>query len=664
MGHHDDKRPDERVVDYIYGELGPADAARFEAEMQENPALAKDVRELQAVANMAASAAEPVPDPPEGAVAEAMAAARTRCDQIRGAEASFWERVAAWLLTPQLAGALTLVLVVSVGVYTIQTGVFDRDAADAPSVQQEMAPVGPVAEAEDAPAAAVAQPEAPKAKKAPGRTEAATKAHGGEADYRATSGKTALPPRRPEPEPTEAPAAIPAPAQPPEVAQEEPTTEEKTVNKDRWKDSGVEKARTRTKERGLRSPTDLASAENLDAAPVLDATVDAPSDDLALDTGEAAVAGDVRAEVSGEAGNFVEKSVRKPKEGAGGKLAGLKREKKRAAKTTTAKKKVTGKGSTKKDKKAAGPEPRKEDIARDRKAADNIRKPEAKAEAPVAEEKKGVSKGYKKAEVRSAPKVTHSVLDGIVVPPPTGPERKMEEAPVVTSLDLAKKSSRAGGSAEGDDSFLGAQTGSGSPTNGVFDRSGIDEDGAASDKVEPTYMIRPDAAEAPGIAIENTELREEPEKKRPAAMPAPETASIQARLVDEEAEDKATLREQPTEESSFDMTAEVAKEKAPIAVQSEEAPIDAQDAAAVCAALAKAIEEAEEAEDWALAEKLTLQMIAQGCVSGTDFEAAEKQGARFRQKAMEADMVAPSDDIPAGETAPTPAEAVEPTDMK
>jgi len=169
-------------------------------------------------------------------------------------------------------------------------------------------------------------------------------------------------------------------------------------------------------------------------------------------------------------------------------------------------------------------------------------------------------------------------------------------------------------------------------------------------------MIRPEAAEAPGVAIERTEDREEP-RKTPATMPAPVTASVQSKKITAKAEDKISLDdEMPMEESVIGMATDVSKEEPTMA---------AQDGASICAALAKAIEEAEADEDWTLAEKLTQQMIAQGCVSGADFDAVEEQGARYKQKAIEAELIAPTEnDDSATETAPAPEEAVEPDQMK
>ncbi|MFH1530753.1 MAG: hypothetical protein ABIK09_08500 [Pseudomonadota bacterium] len=626
MRHHDDKRPDERVVDYIYGELGPNEAARFEAEMERDPALAREVRDLQHVVLIATDAAASIPDPPEAAVAEALAAARARCDTARGAEQGFWERIAAWLLTPQLAGALTLVLVISVGVYTLQTGVFDRDAAQGPSVKHEMAPVGPVLEAEETSAAAAPREEA---KKEPPREEDAATGDGRdrEVDHREQAKEPELEPQPPAPKPEETPTAASAAVEAPDPAGTERSDGE-VSSRGYGENAGVAQTKDRISERNLNTLVDLATPRDLSAAPARTAVSDAPAEDRTLVGGEGTALEEVRAEVSGGAGNFAETFVRKPKE-------------KKATKAGVARKAALGKNLKKKGEQAPDTAPRKADDAGDQDRA-ALLETEAKAPAPTDGGKKSAGEAYKQAEVRSSPKINGSVLDGIVVPP-SGPAKRKEEAPVVTSLSLSRDRASTG-SAGGDD-------------------SGVDVSGGTPYGAEPDYLIRPEAVEAPGIAVEKTERREDAEMMRPAAMPAPVLASVQGKKVADdartmaEAEDKISLdEERPMEESVAGAATEVSKEEAPAARPSN---------AAACAALAKAIEEAEADEDWPLAESLTRQMLAQGCVSGSDFDAVEAQEARFRQKAMEADLVQPAeDDAPAAESAPAVKEAVEPTKMK
>lgn len=680
MGHHDDKRPDERVVEYIYGELSSADAARFEAEMEGNPALAAEVRDLQAVANLAASTIDPIPEPPEAAVAEALAAARARCDQLQGAEQTPWERVAAWLLTPQLAGALTLVLVISVGVYTLQTGVFDRDAGEAPSVKHEMAPVGPVAEAEEArKVAPTAAPTTPKQEQAAGYA-----AGWDDAPEEPLKEQAASVPQPPVPEPVEVPAAeTAAPDAPPSAAADAVTGQEEPRDEDRWQNRGEGADRLRNTERGLRSLVDLATPTDLEAAPGLEDPEEAPAKRIDVDARRGAAAGEVRAEVSGGAGNFVEKSARKPTESLAGKAAGLRSHKTRA-------KKNTKKGISRKKKAAddlawkkldqSGSEGRRDDTRKlDTTAVDKIAevreetKTETKTDAPARVEGKkdaGMKMVREEPVAGPAPKVTRSVLDGIIVPPSPAPERmsEREEAPVVT-MDLAKKSVAIGGTGDGDDGFLGAGS-SGGDAGGTFSSTtGLDEDGAAN--AEPSYMIRPDAAEAPGIAITQGERRKESAKKRPAAKSAAVVASVQAEVADDAVAPNVGMESERAEsdeggeialdtgvteeEAPGDMTTELAKEKSPAPPKDDQA---------ICAALAKAIEEAEEAEDWALAEQLTQQMVARGCVAGADRNAAEEQGAMFRQKAFEADLVDPTEQAPMVDKAAEPAGAIEPAEKK
>ena len=702
MGHHDDKSPDERVVEYIYGELSPADAARFEAEMERDPALASEVRDLQAVAHLAAETVDPIPEPPEAAIAEAMAAARARCDKVQGAELTLWERISAWLMTPQLAGALTLVLVVSVGIYTLETGVFDRDAAEAPSVKHEMAPVGPSAEAEEAKEAPEAARPAP-ARKATAATEPrrelASVAAAKEEEAAAEPAPTdqAASPQPPAPEPAEEPPAETTEAEDPQAA----TRLDDAAKSNRWQDDG--EARARGAERGFRTLTDLVAPGEIAADKGLEAAEDTPAKALQVEGRKETGTGEVRAEVNGDAGNFVEKSARKPDESMGGKSAGFKQEKKRIAKkrgdtlTNTKKKKKETKATAEKAKKAeqvaADATVRDKDASRDRKINDMLRRTkkksaerpkkspgrvEKKPEPPRAEGKKDAVSLYKKSGAQPAPKVTRSVLDGIVVPPSPAPERvderaaTREEVPVVLSMDVAEKAKTGSviSGTDGADSYLGGTTGSGGDATGIFDsNTGLDEGVSAGEDTEPTYLIRPEAAEAPGVGMARTERPLEVEKKRPAATPGPATtASVQAKVADDEAPaSEVTMTEgmendlDAVEEEAFaDIASKVAKEEV-------QAPKDEQ---AICAALAKAIEEAEEAEDWGLAGTLTEQFLARGCVADNTREATEKAGASVRQKAIEADFAAPTDDAPTAEKAPpvgelpTVDEVNEPTEKK
>ena len=649
MGHHDDKRPDERVVDYIYGELTAADAARFEAEMRKDPALAAEVRELQAVASLAAEGAEPVPDLPEAAVAEAMAAAQARCDQVRGGELGFWDRIAAWLLTPQLAGALTLVLVISVGVYTLQTGVFDRNKADEPSVKHEMAPVGPVGEAEDSPAAktdrAAEEAEA-SAASIEGR-QRATEAQGGEAH---PSEESASESRREIADIPESPPAMdwatdqqPAPNPAPRPA-EAAGVDKDAGGKDRWKDGGVEQVQAPTRGRGLDTLVDLATPGDLSAAQDLDEADDVPAMEPAAARDRRAGVTEFRTNVDGDAGNFVEKSLKKPEATVAGTTSGTKNEKKRKRKvdpaSSNSKKTVNRKTAPKKDQVAPATKLRSEDSA----------------PAPVTEGKARQVDEAKRVEIPTAPKITRSLLDGIVVPPSAGPERaKQEEVPVTANASLSDQTISRMERTGADDDDLGATSGTGgAPLSGEFGDAGLDED------AEPGYMVRPDAAEAPGIMVTKSERRRDAKKSKVSKKSARTSfAAPVIPSIEEPAPTEIAQLEAEEERSEVEDKAQVEE------VSKEDAPASPRSKAAACAALTRAIEDAEEAEDWALAEKLTQQMIALGCLSGADLETVQEKEVRYLQKAAETDFSATEvgEDAPAAEKAAEPADAPEKPDQ-
>ena len=594
MGHHDDRQWDERVVDYIYGELEPADAARFEAEMALRPELAAEVRELQAVARLAAAGADPIPEPPESAVIEALTAARTRCDELQDASPGLWERISAWLLTPQLAGALTLVLIISVGIYTVGTGVFRRDTADEPSMQLEMAPTEPATETKDIPAAKEA-------------VIPASKPAGKDVGVLIDEDELRPTPARTEGSATQAPApeavdqALPAPLV--------------SDNKDRVEDKTTELPRKRAA-KGLRSLVDhLTTAGNLEAALVAEEPLseDTKSDTRSMDTPAHPTTVTARMEVNGETGNFGRKTMSKPEDADAAKVAAAKV----AEKIVERRKKVQSKDMVVKkvEKK------KKEDKKKNRKVAQLLRKTEEEAPPPERTGKKGAGWDDRQTEIRHAP--TKSLLDGIVVPPDAAPVKKQPApSPVINSTESLKVVGAVpdvdGGE---DDGFIGLASEGKASTSGRFSSTTMNED--KSDEVtavaEPSYMIRPEAAEAPGFSRGSKERSEKDEREE---------------------------NEEVKKETG------AAEKKAPMSA--------ARQGDAVCAVLAKALKEAEDAEDWTLAEDLTRQMIAQGCVADSDLEAVQEQRSAYKLKAIEMDQQAPTED--ADPTAVEPAS--EPKKMK
>lgn len=95
---------EERLVAYVDGELGPGEAARFEVEIADNPALAKAVAAHRGMAARLSQTYDPVLDEPVPAHMKALAAASDRSPPVN--RLSAWAAIAASLLIGVALGRL------------------------------------------------------------------------------------------------------------------------------------------------------------------------------------------------------------------------------------------------------------------------------------------------------------------------------------------------------------------------------------------------------------------------------------------------------------------------------------------------------------------------------------------------------------------------------
>ncbi len=114
-----------RVLDFVYGEMSPDEAARFEALLASDEALRAEVEAVRAVREAAAGlGAVPLPvDVRVRLLREAERTARKRA----GTVPVFWSLLERFLLSPAFTGAMVVVVAVGVGVHLLlEMGTEDR----------------------------------------------------------------------------------------------------------------------------------------------------------------------------------------------------------------------------------------------------------------------------------------------------------------------------------------------------------------------------------------------------------------------------------------------------------------------------------------------------------------------------------------------------------
>ncbi len=121
-GHKREHPFDERVIEYAYGELSPAEEAAFRQVLETSPELQHQLADLQLLRQRVDEVKTPEPHPEVVADILAHAASRRRVVRTESAPASrlTLAELFRWLMKPQVGLAMTALLVVAIGVYVGQ----------------------------------------------------------------------------------------------------------------------------------------------------------------------------------------------------------------------------------------------------------------------------------------------------------------------------------------------------------------------------------------------------------------------------------------------------------------------------------------------------------------------------------------------------------------
>lgn len=153
---------DERVVEFVYGELSATDEAAFRQELEQRPDLRAQVADLTALRRSIDTIE--TPEPPAEVVADILAYAAGRNRVVRTEPVPEKRLTLAdifgWLIRPQVGMAMAALLVVAVGVYMGESARRPMEPGSAQEVKERMRPTRTVATGEEA---AVATSEAESA---------------------------------------------------------------------------------------------------------------------------------------------------------------------------------------------------------------------------------------------------------------------------------------------------------------------------------------------------------------------------------------------------------------------------------------------------------------------------------------------------------------------
>lgn len=168
---------DERLLDYLYGELEADDREAFERALPAFPEVAAELERHRWTRTQMAKL--PVVALPAGALDAALAAATAAAASAAPAEAkpTLWERLRRWVVQPSFAMALVALVGVGIGLYTMKGGrlpsepepVSAQEGAGRAPVAVTPPPAGSKAEVAEASPTMQAAPVAPPA---PAPTEA------------------------------------------------------------------------------------------------------------------------------------------------------------------------------------------------------------------------------------------------------------------------------------------------------------------------------------------------------------------------------------------------------------------------------------------------------------------------------------------------------------
>ncbi|MBT9559716.1 MAG: hypothetical protein IV100_27040 [Myxococcales bacterium] len=103
----------DQIIDYLYGELSPAERSAFEASLRQDPALASEVAALEGTRSLIRKAAE-VPAAPSALLMKLQREARLA---VPAPSPTFWQSLSALLLRPAAGFAFVVAAVVGTGVW-------------------------------------------------------------------------------------------------------------------------------------------------------------------------------------------------------------------------------------------------------------------------------------------------------------------------------------------------------------------------------------------------------------------------------------------------------------------------------------------------------------------------------------------------------------------
>ncbi len=103
----------DQIIDYLYGELSPAERSAFEASLRQDPTLASEVAALEGTRSLIRKAAE-VPAAPSALLMKLQREARVA---VPAPSPTFWQSLSALLLRPATGFAFVVAAVVGTGVW-------------------------------------------------------------------------------------------------------------------------------------------------------------------------------------------------------------------------------------------------------------------------------------------------------------------------------------------------------------------------------------------------------------------------------------------------------------------------------------------------------------------------------------------------------------------
>ncbi|MCA9524631.1 MAG: hypothetical protein KC609_26875, partial [Myxococcales bacterium] len=116
---------DDRLLDYLYGEMSPEERQAFEAELANDPALRQTYDRYRDVTT-AYEQLEPV-EPPRSSYYDILREARRAVSPIESSEPSMMQRILSLFRSPGVAVALTLTIVVGTSVIFMKRSTIETE---------------------------------------------------------------------------------------------------------------------------------------------------------------------------------------------------------------------------------------------------------------------------------------------------------------------------------------------------------------------------------------------------------------------------------------------------------------------------------------------------------------------------------------------------------